>query len=108
LQIGLPLQPSVEADARLRFALELSDGRQVRMTIGFGPDRPAPDIRIVAVKMFLQRFEQHMAPQRFAAATAEFGEGGGAIRPVRKMAFAKAGVEAFEDLELGRGDAGII
>src|SRR6202521_3091735 len=67
LQIGLPLQILVVFDTLGVLGGEAFDRGRARVAKGFGPRWPTPDRGILGKEMLLDRFEQGMEAQRFAA-----------------------------------------
>ena len=108
LQLGLPLQILIELDPfGVRLGIACNLGRR-GIAVGFRPDGPAPDLRIIAVKMLLQRFKQGVAPKRWRMRGLVGTEGLRARCIEREMVIAKMRETEFEYRQLDLGDAGVV
>src|ERR1700674_3144757 len=102
LQIGLPLQILVVFDALGVLGGEAFDRARAGVVKRHRPCGPAPDRGILGEIMLLDRFEQAMQAQRFAASHAIAAECVAALASGDQMLHAKVRVEKLEDPQLCR------
>ena len=96
LQLGLPLQVLVEPDAPDMRLGEVRDFGRGWVAVGGRPRRPAPDIRVLAVKLLLQCLEQRVQLQRAAAGRLEVAEGARALSVAGEVTAVKMRIAALE------------
>jgi len=108
LQVGLPLQVFVELDAPTVRLGEARDLGRRGIAVGLGPRRPAPDLRVLAVEMLLQRLEQRVAPERGGMRGLIGTERPRARRAGGEVARAEMGEAALEHRQLQRRDACVV
>ena len=108
LKFGLPLQVLEELDVGFVAAGEITHGLAAHIAVGLGPHRPAPQGRVLAVEVALQRVVQRLQAQVAAVHALELAEAPCAGRAPLKVLRPKARIQHLEHLELELRHPGVV